>query len=109
MSAYPIFHNKVLDADKLNNEYLPKALATLAPSEHEVLENLADWGKHRVVFLITHRLSTIRNADQIAFLEDGRIVEMGSHDELMKLGDGRYRRFVNAEVEGVVTAEGSES
>ena len=74
-----------------------------------MLENLADWGKHRVVFLITHRLSTIRNADQIAFLEDGRIVEMGSHDELMKLGDGRYRRFVNAEVEGVVTAEGSES
>ncbi|HJN50679.1 MAG: ABC transporter ATP-binding protein [Pseudomonadales bacterium] len=80
-----------------------------ARTEHEVLENLADWGKHRVVFLITHRLSTIRNADQIAFLEDGRIVEMGSHDELMKLGDGRYRRFVNAEVEGVVTAEGSES
>jgi hypothetical protein len=37
MSAYPIFHNKVLDADKLNNEYLPRALATLAPSEHEVL------------------------------------------------------------------------
>lgn len=61
-----------------------------------------------MVFLITHRLSTIRNADQIAFLEDGRIVELGSHEELIKIGNGRYRRFVDAEVEGVNPPQRSE-
>ncbi|HJW92070.1 MAG TPA: ABC transporter ATP-binding protein, partial [Thermoanaerobaculia bacterium] len=61
----------------------------------------------RTTFVIAHRLSTIRNADQILFVEDGRIVERGTHRELIALG-GRYRtlyekqygvavnRFVNA-------------
>jgi ABC-type multidrug transport system fused ATPase/permease subunit len=71
-----------------------------AQTEHEVLERLAEWGRERVLFLITHRLSTIRNADQIAFLEDGRIVEVGVHDTLMAIPNGRYRDFVTAETEG---------
>ena len=54
-----------------------------ARTEHRVLQNIAQWGRDRVVFIITHRLSTIRNADQIAYLSDGRITEFGSHDELM--------------------------
>lgn len=70
-----------------------------AETEHQVLANLADWGRERIVFLITHRLSTIRNADQIAFLENGEIVELGNHDTLMAKSDGRYRRFVTAEVD----------
>ncbi|MEE8397364.1 MAG: ABC transporter ATP-binding protein, partial [Desulfobacterales bacterium] len=72
-----------------------------AQTEQEVLANLAQWGRDRIVFLITHRLSTIRNADQIAFLEDGRIVETGSHEELMARSEGRYRGFVQAETVGV--------
>ena len=47
-----------------------------AETEHSVLANLNEWGRERVVFLITHRLSTIKSADQIAFLEDGVIVEL---------------------------------
>ena len=68
-----------------------------AQTEQRVLTNLTTWGKDKVIFLITHRLSTIRNADQIAFLEDGRIVEIGSHDELTRLENGRYRAFVETE------------
>ena len=71
-----------------------------AETEHAVLKNLSDWGRERIVFLITHRLSTIRNADQIAFLEDGEIRELGDHAALMSIPDGRYRRYVDAEVEG---------
>ncbi|MYD44504.1 MAG: ABC transporter ATP-binding protein [Gammaproteobacteria bacterium] len=72
-----------------------------ARTEHRVLQNLSEWGREKVVFLITHRLSTIRNADNIAFLEDGRIVETGSHEDLMSVPDGRYRRFVEAEEIGL--------
>ena len=71
-----------------------------ANTERRLLRNLAAWGKDRVVFLITHRLSTIRNADQIALLERGRIVEHGRHDELIARPDGRYRAFVAAETRG---------
>ena len=72
-----------------------------AETEHRVLVNLAKWGADKVVLLITHRLSTIRGADKIAFLEDGRIVEIGSHNDLMSRADGRYREFVRAETVGV--------
>ena len=69
-----------------------------AETEQAVMRNLRRWGRERVLFLITHRISTIRGADQIAFLEDGRIVEMGDHDTLMGIPSGRYREFVQAEI-----------
>ena len=68
-----------------------------ARTESRLLANIAEWGRNKVVFLITHRLSTIRNADQIAFLADGRIVETGNHEQLMARPNGRYREFVAAE------------
>ena len=78
-----------------------------AETEHEVLSGLAEWGRERVLFLVTHRLSTIRNADQIAFIEGGRIVEVGDHDTLMANPDGRYRAFVAAETDGAEAGEGT--
>lgn len=68
-----------------------------ARTEQDVLRNLAAWGQDRVIFLVTHRLSTIRNADQIAFIDAGAVVEKGTHDELMSHADGHYRAFVEAE------------
>ena len=49
--------------------------------------------KGRTVLVIAHRLSTIRKADKIVLLDSGRVVEMGSHDELMSQG-GSYAKLV---------------
>ena len=70
-----------------------------AETELRVMRNLSGWGSGRAIFLVTHRLSTIRRADQIVYLRDGRIVEAGTHDELMDREGGAYRRFVELEQE----------
>lgn len=46
---------------------------------------------NRTVFIIAHRLSTIKNADRIAVINEGELVELGSHDELMQIPEGHYR------------------
>ena len=68
-----------------------------AATEQRVLQSLGQWGQGRAVFLITHRLSTIRQADQIVFLENGTVAETGSHDALMKMTGGAYRALVKTE------------
>ena len=54
------------------------------------LDNLI---KDKTVFVIAHRLSTIKNADRIAVINDGELAELGSHDQLMMLPDGIYRKL----------------
>ena len=54
----------------------------------KALENLI---KGRTVFVIAHRLSTIKNADKIAVINEGQLVEMGSHDDLMQIPNGQYK------------------
>lgn len=76
-----------------------------AVTEQRVLDSLKAWGERRCVFLITHRLSTIRRADQIVYLRDGRVLGLGTHDELIG-GNDAYRAFVEAEL-GVGAEPGS--
>nr|MDJ0785765.1 ABC transporter ATP-binding protein [Myxococcota bacterium] len=76
-----------------------------AETELRVMRNLAEWGKGRLIFLITHRLSTIRRADQILVIQDGRIAERGGHDELMGRS-GVYRRLVEGEQMPLAAAGG---
>ncbi|MEO0887050.1 MAG: ATP-binding cassette domain-containing protein, partial [Cyanobacteria bacterium J06648_10] len=58
-------------------------------TEAQVCYNLKKWANGRTVFFITHRLSTIRQADRILVMDKGSVVELGTHEELMAL-KGRY-------------------
>jgi len=60
----------------------------------KAIENLM---KNRTVFVIAHRLSTIKNAEKIIVMNDGQMVEMGTHEELLKIENGAYKTLYNAQ------------
>ena len=61
-------------------------------TEEAILDGLDEVRRGRTLLLVSHRVSTVKNADLIVVLRDGRIVERGSHDELLALG-GYYREL----------------
>ena len=79
-----------------------------AESERLVQQALEELMKGRTCFVIAHRLSTIRNADLILMLRDGAVRESGSHDELMLVPDGAYRRMVDLQQGANVLTEEAE-
>jgi ATP-binding cassette subfamily B protein len=66
-------------------------------TEYLIQQALAELLKNRTAFVIAHRIRTVRNADQILVLKDGRIVERGRHDDLIA-ADGLYREIYNAQL-----------
>jgi ATP-binding cassette subfamily B protein len=70
-----------------------------AQAEAEVFEHFRQLAKDRITILISHRFSTVRMADQIAVLDRGRIVEHGSHEELMTR-NGRYAHLFALQARG---------
>jgi ABC-type multidrug transport system fused ATPase/permease subunit len=69
-------------------------------TERALVASLREASRTRLVLVIAHRLSSIREADQILFVEEGRIVERGSHEALMAREGGAYRRFVELQGRG---------
>ncbi len=70
-----------------------------AEAEHELFVRLQQLAADRTAILISHRFSTVRKADRIAVLRDGRVAELGTHDELVQQ-DGRYAHLFRLQAAG---------
>jgi ATP-binding cassette, subfamily B, bacterial len=73
--------------------------------EAEIFERLLAATRHCTTILISHRFSTVRQADRICVLEQGKVVELGTHDELMTL-NGRYRTMFDLQAQRFHEPEG---
>jgi len=75
---------------------LDEATANVDPeNEKELMQAIEELTRKKTVIMIAHRLKTVRNADKIVVIDEGRIVQEGKHEELIKT-DGIYKKFVNA-------------
>ncbi len=70
-----------------------------AEAEKKIFEQIEKEAKDQTVILISHKFSTVRNADRICVFKDKSIHELGSHDELIKLG-GTYAKLFTEQAEG---------
>ncbi len=75
---------------------LDEATANVDPeSEAELTKAIEALTREKTIIMIAHRLKTVRHADQIVVIDQGKIVERGTHEELMK-NEGIYKRFINS-------------
>lgn len=70
-----------------------------AKAEYEIFQNVQKLQKDKTVIIISHRFSTVRNADRILVLDEGRIIEEGDHEKLMKK-KGLYAELFNLQAQG---------
>lgn len=80
---------------------LDEATANVDPeNEKELTEAIEALTKDKTIIMIAHRLKTVRHADQILVVDGGRLVQQGTHEELLEQ-DGIYRRFIDAREQAV--------
>ena len=80
---------------------LDEATANVDPeNEKELMEAIAELTHDKTVIMIAHRLRTVVDADQILVLDNGRLVEHGTHDELMKK-NGLYHKLFHIQQESL--------
>ena len=70
-------------------------------TEDEILSNLKRIMENRTTVIVSHRVSSVKLANRIAFLEDGKITEIGTHEELM-LKNGSYKSLYDSQLEEVI-------
>ena len=75
--------------------------------EAEIFERILTATRQATTILISHRFSTVRQADRICVLEHGKVIELGTHEELMALG-GRYRTMFDLQAQRFSAAEDEE-
>jgi ATP-binding cassette subfamily B protein len=68
-------------------------------TEKQIQEAIGNLVKGRTTIAIAHRLATLRNADRLVVIDDGKIVEQGSHEELMTIEDGQFARLVKLQTD----------
>jgi len=66
-------------------------------TEEEILNNLSDVMESKTVLMISHRVSSIKNADHILVLDKGKIKEQGSHEELIQM-NGDYKKIYDKQI-----------
>lgn len=71
-----------------------------ALSEYKIFNTIYNFFENKTVIIISHRFSTVRNADRILVLEKGKIVEEGTHEQLLTKRNGIYRRSYKLQAEG---------
>ena len=69
-----------------------------AGSEHSITQSLEKLMEGKTTFIIAHRLSTVRKANKILVFKEGQIVESGTHEELLEIKSGEYRRLYELQV-----------
>ena len=69
-------------------------------AEFEIFEKLFDFAKDKSVVIISHRFSTVRNASRIVVLHNGKIIEQGAHEKLVKIKNGEYKKAFELQKKG---------
>ena len=72
-------------------------------AEHKLFQFIQQVRRNKTTIYVTHRFYTVRMATKIAFFEEGRLIEWGGHDELMKIEGGKYAKLYQLQSEGFST------